>query len=86
MGIYFQTRFYPNMMDSSCYTVLAAMDRVLTYQDIERGWVRAEELLVTYRDKVSSTDLTTNSWIVEYMWSSYELNTELKEVRRLPVH
>lgn len=86
MGVYFQTRFYPNMSDTSRYTVLAAMGRILDYQDMERGWVRAEELLGTYRDKVSPTDLTTNSWIVEFMWSSHELNTELKEVRRLPVH
>ncbi len=86
MGIYFQTRFYPNMSDSSRYTVLGATDRILTYQDMERGWMRAEELLTTYRDKVSPTDLTTNSWVAEFMWSSHELNTELKEVRRLPVY
>jgi hypothetical protein len=86
MGIYFQTRFYPNMSDSGTYTVLSAMNRVLDYQDMERGWVRAEDLLRIFPDKVHSTDLSTNSWVVEYMWSTHELNTEPKEVRRLPVH
>ncbi len=84
MGIYFQTRFYPNMSDSSRYTVLAAMERILNFNDMERGWVKAEELLS--KGLVSSTELTTNSWLVEYMWASHELTTELKEVRRLPVH
>lgn len=84
MGIYFQTRFYPNMSDSRRYTVLAAMDRILHFNDMERGWVKAEELLS--KGLVSSTDLTTNSWLVEYMWASHELNTNLREVRRLPVH
>ena len=86
MGIYFQTRFYPNMSDSSRYTVLSAMDRILDYYDMERGWVKAEDLLRIYTDRVKSTDLTTNSWVVEYMWTTHELNTEMHEVRRLPVH
>jgi hypothetical protein len=86
MGIYFQTRFYPNMSDTSRYTVLSAMNRILDFHDMDRGWVRAEDLLQVYKDKVSSTDLTTNSWVVEYMWSTHELNMELTEVRRLPVH
>ena len=86
MGIYFQTRFYPNMSDSSRYTVLSAMDRVLDYYDMERGWVKAEDLLRIYADRVKSTDLTTNSWVVEYMWTTHELNTEMREVRRLPVN
>jgi hypothetical protein len=86
MGIYFQTRFYPNMSDTSRYTVLAATNRILDFHDMDRGWVRAENLLQVYNDKVSPTDLTTNSWVVEYMWTTHELNMELKEVRRLPVH
>lgn len=86
MGIYFQTRFYPNMSDSSRYTVLAAMDRIIDYHDMERGWVKAEELLRDFAGRVSPTDLTTNSWLVEYMWTSHEMNEELREVRRLPVH
>ena len=86
MGIYFQTRFYPNMSDSSRFTVLSAMNRVIDYHDMERGWIKAEELLRTYGDRVSPTDLTTNSWIVEYMWTTHELTEELREVRRLPVH
>lgn len=86
MGIYFQTRFYPNMSDSSRYTVLAATDRIIDYHDMECGWVKTEELLRNFADRVRPTDLTTNSWVVEYMWTSHELNEELREVRRLPVH
>ena len=86
MGIYFQTRFYPNMSDMSRYTVLGATNRILDAEDTDRGWVHAENLLQVYKDKVSPIDLTTNSWVVEYMWSTHELNRELTEVRCLPVH
>jgi hypothetical protein len=86
MTTYFQTRFYPNMSVSSGFVVLSEKDRILDFNDMVRGWVKAEDLLRTYAANVSSTDLTTKSWVIEYMWSSHELNTGLKEVRRLPVH
>jgi hypothetical protein len=87
MGVYFQTRFYPNMSDTSRYTVLATVDRVLDFHDMERGWVRAEELLRVYKDKVAATDLTTNSWVVEFMTPTHEVDSvALQEVRRLPVY
>lgn len=86
MGFYFQTRFYPNMSESGNYKVLAAMNRIIDNADVERGWIRAEDLLRNFPEKVSSTDLTTNSWIVEYIWTTHELTTELKEGCRLPVH
>lgn len=86
MGFYFQTRFYPNMSDSGTYKVLGAMNRIIDYADMERGWFRADDLLRIYSEQVSPTDLSTNSWVVEYMWSTHELTTELKEVCRLPVN
>lgn len=88
MGLFFETRFYPNMMDTRHYIVLANAFGVLDASDKERGWVRAEELLQVFAKKVSPTDLTTNSWVVELVVTTLESETDASpmEVYRLPVH
>ena len=87
MGLFFQTRFYPNMSDPRRFVVLANTLGVLDFTDKERGWVRAEELICVFPRKVSSIDLTTNSWIVEIMETSHESgDASPSEVYRLPIH
>ncbi len=80
MGIFFETRFYPNISDSKTFIVLSSIDRILQFSDLERGWIKAEDLLRIYHEKVSSTQLTTNSWVVETLLSTQG------ETMRLPVY
>jgi len=70
MGLYYQTRFYPTMSDTSRFVVLANTVGIVDAEDKARGWVRAEDLLCVFPRQVSPTDLTTNSWIVEYVQTS----------------
>jgi hypothetical protein len=80
MSIFFETRFYPNIHDSKTFIVLSSIDRILQFSDMERGWIKAEDLLRIHHEKVNSTQLTTNSWVVETLLSTQG------ETMRLPVY
>lgn len=87
MGTFFQTRFYPNILDPECFRVLAAMDRVINADDMERGWIPAEQLIGKFPGKVSEDEIGLMTYVTEHIWTTHEGNpSPLIEVRRLPVH
>ncbi len=84
MSVYFQIRFYPNVSNSRTVVLLSDTELILKPVDMERGWVRVEELLSLFPSKLLSTQLTTNAWVVELMRTAPD--TEWHEIRRLPVY
>jgi hypothetical protein len=87
MGIFFETRFYPNISDSKTYIVLSSIDRILQFDGMERGWIKAEDLLRICHKEVSPTQLTTNSWVVETLSTTLAgAGAATAETIRLPVY
>lgn len=86
MGTFFQTRFYPNILDPENFRVLAALDRVINADDMDRGWMSAEQLIKKFPSKVSEEDIGLMSFVTEHIWTTHEGNpSPLTEIRRLPV-
>lgn len=86
MGIYYKTYYYKNIEDKNIFYVLAHTDRILDSGDIERGYVKKEDLFQYYSSQIKPEDITEKSYIVEYVLTTYEPSSELQETRRLPVY
>lgn len=95
MGIYWLTRFYSNIrqsMKSDSFIILGTIDPLINEADVSRGYVLAEELLSLRRWEdsklvsiVTEEEITSDSWIVEYQWTSANMSADPIETRRFPV-
>ena len=86
MGIYYTTYFYPDIHDKSNFTILANINPILDDSDKKRGYVAKEELFQYYGSVIKSSEITENSYIVEYMISTMTIGEpHLHETQRFPI-
>lgn len=87
MGIYWLTCFYSDVDRLEESITLANIDPIIDDGDIQQGYVRKEDLLHIFgtRCKITADMITEKSYLIEYTWTSLEMNSGKKETRRLPV-
>lgn len=85
MGIYWQTVFYSDINDMNNKIVLSNIDPIIDENDVARGYVDKDELLKYFGNKINKGDVGDHSYVVEYSWSTYDIDNKLLETRRFKV-
>jgi|GEM_PF-5909128 len=95
MGFYWQTIFYKNIHSENLhhdtnFVVLSSINKIIDKDDIERGYIRKDDLL-KYCSKldlslpVTEADIGDGSYIVEYQICTLDYPPETVETRRMKV-
>lgn len=71
MGLYWQTVFYNNIYDTRNYVVLEIVDKIIEGEDIERGYIKRDNLQQKYIDLIKGECINEHSYLVEYITTMY---------------
>jgi hypothetical protein len=85
MGIYYVTKFYPNINNKNIFFTLGNINAFLTESDMFCGYINANDIFVFTNGKITAEDITEQSYVVEYIVTTYENPPSLEEHRRIPV-